>query len=386
MGTSGSGTISNDGAINVGNISGGANLYVDATSITLSGTGTVTLNNANSYIRADGVGGTANTLVNQSTIAGQGYIYDVTLNNQGTILANVSGQTLTILIAPTTNSGTFQANSGSTLYMDGTLANYSPGTSTLTGGTYNAYSGTIELSQASKSGGDVIASNAATILLDGVTAKIADGSGNDILRGFVSSNSGSLTIQNGANLTTASTGFTNSGTVGIGANSTFTVGGSNDYVQSGGLTSLASASAFLAVAAGHAVDINGGTLQGLGTIDGNLVNNGGTIAPGLAGTAGTLTVTGNFTDPMSTLDIQLFSPTSYDVLGIGGTASLNGATLDLSLAAGFTGVTGDTYTILTSTGLSGTFVDNTIVIGNDTFTINYMPPQQNLWVRSGSGS
>ncbi len=198
VGTSGSGTISNDGAINVGNISGGANLYVDATSITLSGTGTVTLNNANSYIRADGVGGTANTLVNQSTIAGQGYIYDVTLNNQGTILANVSGQTLTILIAPTTNSGTFQANSGSTLYMDGTLANYSPGTSTLTGGNYNAYSGTIELSQASKSGGDVIASNAATILLDGVTAKIADGSGNDILRGFVSSNSGSLTIQNGA--------------------------------------------------------------------------------------------------------------------------------------------------------------------------------------------
>ena len=136
---------------------------------------------------------------------------------------------------------------------------------------------------------------------------------------------------------------------------------------------MTSGTSNLTVASGHAVDIDGGTLQGVGTIHGNLVNDGGTISPGLSGTAGTLRVTGTFTDPMSTLDIKLFSPTSFDVLSIGGTASLNGATLDLSLAAGFMGTTGDMFTILTSAGLTGEFSDNTIVIGKDMFTVTYTP-------------
>ena len=92
--------------------------------------------------------------------------------------------------------------------MNGTLTNYTPTTSTLTGGTYNALSGTIELSQANATAGTpaVIATNAATILLDGSTAKIADGSGHDIVRGFLATNTaaGSFTIQNGANVTSAS--------------------------------------------------------------------------------------------------------------------------------------------------------------------------------------
>ena len=110
-----------------------------------------------------------------------------------------------------------------------------PATSTLTGGTYNAFSGTIQLSQANTGTGAVIATNAATILLDGASAKIADGSGNNILQGFFTTNAaaGNFTIQNGANLTSASSDFTNAGTMTIGANSTFTVGGSNNYIQTG---------------------------------------------------------------------------------------------------------------------------------------------------------
>ena len=57
----------------------------------------------------------------------------------------------------------------------------------------------------------------------------------------------------------------------IGANSTFSVGGSHDYIQSGGTTTLTAGTSRLAVASGHSVDLNGGTLQGIGTLQGNLV-------------------------------------------------------------------------------------------------------------------
>jgi hypothetical protein len=64
--------ISNSGQFNIGP-TGAATLYVDSSSVTLSGGGSVTLNNANSYLQGYS-GPTGNTLVNQSTINGQAYI------------------------------------------------------------------------------------------------------------------------------------------------------------------------------------------------------------------------------------------------------------------------------------------------------------------------
>ena len=157
-----------------------------------SGAGVTSLTNGVGHT----IEGSGNLGINS---AGNGF----TLVNNGTILAN---QSVALTIAPsgnTTNNGTFQANSGSTLVMNGNLTNYNSGTSTLTGGSYIAHSGTIELSQANALGGPVISTNAATILLDGATAKIADGGGHNILQGFFSNNAagGNFTIENGANLT-----------------------------------------------------------------------------------------------------------------------------------------------------------------------------------------
>ena len=84
------------------------------------------------------------------------------------------------------------------------------------------------------------------------------------------SGSASTVAQNGANLTTSSGGFTNAGRVDIGANSTFTVGGSHDFVQTGGLTVLQTTTSLRAVALGQKVDIQGGTLPGFGTIAASL--------------------------------------------------------------------------------------------------------------------
>ncbi len=152
----------------------------------------------------------------------------------------------------TTNTGTFQVNSGSTLVMRGALTNYNSGTSTLTGGTYNAFSGTMKLVAT----GNVIATNAATILLDGAAAKITDLSGNNALNGHFATNAaaGNFTIQNGANLTSAASDFTNAGHMTVGNGSTFTVGGGNNF-------------------------LNSGTLEGSGTVVANTLINSGVVAP-----------------------------------------------------------------------------------------------------------
>ena len=308
------GDLTNKGTVLIGGSGGNGNLFVEASTVNLTGGGTVILNNANSEII-----GSSNTLVNKdNTIQGQGTILNLaSFQNQGTVNANVSGGTLSISNVQTTNSGTFQASSGSTLLVNGTLTNYNPTTSTLTGGSYNAYSGTIELSQANATAitPAVITTNAATILLDGATAKIADGSGNNILQGFLTTNAatGTLTIQNGANLTVgATTGFTNNGSLNIGSTSTLTVGGGNNFIQtSTGILSL--------------------------QIGGSSPGNG------------------------------------YSQLVATGSANLDG-TLNVSLVNGFTPYNGEEFVILTSTDLIGTFSNNTIQDGNVTFTVEYSPP------------
>jgi len=143
LGTFLTGDLTNKGTVLIGGSSAAAALYADVSTVNLSGGGTITLNNTNSQLA--GFGGTE-TLVNKdNTIQGQGSISALaSFQNQGTVLANVSGGTLSIDgVTNTTNSGTFQASSGSTLLVNGMLTNYNPSTSTLTSGTYNAYSGAM---------------------------------------------------------------------------------------------------------------------------------------------------------------------------------------------------------------------------------------------------
>ena len=82
---------------------------------------------------------------------------------------------------------------------------------TLTGGTYNVYSGTMQLP------GNVN-TNAATILLDGATGapSLLNGSGTNALANFATNEAaGNFTIQNGVSVTTASSDFDNAGTINL---------------------------------------------------------------------------------------------------------------------------------------------------------------------------
>jgi len=282
-----SGNLVNQGTVLMGGNGIGSTLYIESSTSTFAGGGTVNLSN-NSSIQ--GLSSTQSLVNQDNTIQGQGSIgYLSSFINGGTVNANVSGGTLTIESAPTTNNGTFQVTEGSTLQVN--------------------------------------------------------------------------------------TSFTTTGTVNIGAltdtsASLFQMAGGNDYVQTGGATSLWSAHSTLSA---PTVNIEGGLLQGFGTIQGNLINS-GTVHPGDG--PGILTVMGNYTQNSGgILNIAIGGLTSgsqYSVLSVSGKASLSGM-LEVNFANGFSPTVDDTFVILASSGLSGTFTDNTIQAGNVTFDVEYSP-------------
>jgi hypothetical protein len=327
------GTITNNGTI--AERSGGDNTDIRLVgNITLAGgPGSLTMSN---FVQNRIFGNTGNeqlTVGAGQTIQGAGQIGVglMSLVNNGTVLANVSNNLrITPNAGGVTNNGVFQANAGSTLNVTTGFNNFNNTNGTLTGGTYNVFGttgspGTFQFNNGGFTN-DVL-TNAATILLDGAGSRIFDQGSSNALAKFASNTAtGSFTIQDGRNFTSGAINFGNFGTVTIGSATvsgadTFTVGGTNDYVQSGGTTTLANASSILAVAAGHSVDLFGGTLQGFGTITGNLSNSGGTVMPGTPGVAGVLNVTGNYIDP----------PSSHLFIQIGGPDPLHGLSqLDVS--------------------------------------------------------
>ena len=131
-------------------------------------------------------------------------------------------------------------------------------------------------------------------------------------------------------LNTAATTFTQTGTLDVAAGKTFQ--------RTGGFT-------------------NGGTLSGSGIFDvgaGNALVNNGTVKPGGAAAIGTLGITGNYSQgPGGTLDVELQSGASFDVLSVSGTATLNG-TLNVSYLGGYIG-SGAGHSILAYGARAGTF-------------------------------
>ncbi len=112
-----------------------------------------------------------------------------------------------------TNSGTLAVGVGSSFFAT-TLTNYDAGSKTLTGGTF-VVGGTLRFTGAD------IQTNAANLTLDGPAAQVVDPSSQDALAHLASNTgSGTFTVQNGRNLTTAGM-FLNNGTLAVGPGSTF---------------------------------------------------------------------------------------------------------------------------------------------------------------------
>ena len=119
------------------------------------------------------------------------------------------------------------------------------------------------------------------------------------------------------------------------------------YTQSGGTTDLAGGSVI-----SPTVDLQGGSLTGNGTIQGNLVND-ALVNPGLSNT--TLTVDGNYTQGQDgTLLIGISSLTDFSSLDITGNATLDGA-VEFDFLNGYVPQANDTFAFLDATSVTGDF-------------------------------
>ncbi len=105
------------------------------------------------------------------------------------------------------------------------------------------------------------------------------------------------------------------------------------------------------------VNLEGGTLTGSGVINGNVANS-AAVSPGGVANAGTLSVTGSYTQTSGgSLNVAvggLTAGSQYDQLNVAGTATLGG-TLNASLINGFVPPSGQVFNVLTFASSSGAF-------------------------------
>ncbi|MBA3938508.1 MAG: MBG-2 domain-containing protein, partial [Planctomycetes bacterium] len=198
----------------------------------------------------------------------------------------------------------------------------------------NAADGTLTLHAEAISGGEIISQdgvpatliNAGSLVRSGITGAGIQNS--FLIQGTTLANIGAISLQNGdLHLTTPLTQT---------AGSLHLVGGS--------------------LTADQGVALAGGTFDGAGSLSGNLVNSGGTVAPGGAG-IGTITVIGTYQQNAGgTLAIGLggSGATQRDLLAVTGAAALGG-TLTLALVNGYGLVDGDVFQVVQGAPRSGDF-------------------------------
>jgi len=120
----------------------------------------------------------------------------------------------------------------------------------------------------------------------------------------------------------------------------------------------------------------GGTLQGGGTINGNVDNQSGVISPGGIGITGIITINGDYTQGVSgVIEIEIFdnvsaAGTGYDLLAITGQADLLG-TLTLFPTGGYTVTNNDTIVPVTYGSKTANTFGTINAIGAETVTPTY---------------
>ena len=290
---------------------------------TLSGTGSVQMNNA--AVRFWGGNGTP-TLNLQQPITGQGSILGLVLNNQSTITA--SGGTLNIQPAAggLTNTGTIKALSGSTINLIGAAPFNN------TGGTINALNGSTIWLEANITGGTITSSGTGNYTL------APPGAGAGLLN---LTNAGTFNVPSGAGLNWTGT-ITNTGLFNllgqIFTNGTVTLKGSGTVLMNSGNFDGLNANSL----------VNQQLIHGTGSFFGITLTNQATI--NADNSSGMLSISGSPTTNTGTLEasgggtLELASVTNNTG---GNIEALNGSTV--ILASGFSGSGGTLSTSGTGT-------------------------------------
>jgi hypothetical protein len=164
---------------------------------------------------------------------------------------------------------------------------------------------------------------------------------------------GTVRADRGAGNLTCSTPFVNVGVVTVDSARTFSfLTSTGTYAQTAGVTTLRKGT--ITISAPTGLEIQGGTLQGIGTISGGL-NNGGQVLPGLS--PGALSITGKYTQADNAalrVEIAGTSTSQYDRLLVSDRALLRG-TLQVSLINSFTPSLGDSFVIVQYSSGQGLF-------------------------------
>ena len=338
-------------------------------------------------------------------------------NNTGTV--NVESGTLTLSGGGVSNGGTFNLTSGQILEISNSVYTFSNGAKIngsgnlwVSGGTLQA-DGNWTLSTISTWNGGTfkssnIITNSGTLFIGGYDYKYLNAQLNNtgtIVENHSNSSYYSLYFQNGAILNNSgiyelqqgliynysnSVGtFNNSGTfkkttadtatIGVAFNNTGTVEAnlgtlnfSNSYTHNNANLVLKGGT----VTFSNALNINGGSIEGNGSINIGVTNSGLLNPRYVSNTEfGRLTINGNYAETNSaSINIQLggsTAGTNFDQVDINGTATFDG-TLNVGLLNNFTPTLGSTFDVLTYDSLS--FLSNLNFTGLDiNSTLQFLP-------------
>ena len=238
----------------------------------------------------------------------------------------------------------------------GTLA--LTGVNTYTGGT-TINGGLINFGAASNFG-------PGTVALAGGGLQWAASTTTDISSRLAPLGSGGGVFDTNGNNVTFATGLSGSGGLTKQGNGMLSLNGTNTYT---GATIVSGGTLAVNGSLASTVTVNaGGMLGGNGTV-GGLVANGGTLAPG--NSIGTLNVSGNFSQAGGVYQVEANAAGQSDRINVGGTATLQGGTVQVLAQAGSYGKS-TTYTILNATGgVSGTYAGVTSNFAFLTPTLSY---------------
>ena len=316
---------------------------------TWGGTGSLVFGGSTASSITSGVGRSL-TIADDLTLRGKKLTIDSNLpllTIQGTLAVEQAGGIFDISPVSVSNQGTVRAAAGGEFHVHSTntsgllnLTNQSLTgsvyTASLTGGNwYIAPSGTLRLYYNTTTSVQANALNA-DLTLDGGLSNVYGSQSTtfDALGAIASVGAdGSLTVTGGRNLSPAGT-FSSAGNLTVGNGSSFIPTGAT-YTQSGGSTYVQSGGTLLAT--GKSLQLQGGTLKGTGTVNADVSNTAGTVAPG--NSPGFLDITGNYVQgPGGTLDLEIAgrdpNVPEFDRLRVTGTAMIDGA-IHVDLLDGF---------------------------------------------------
>jgi len=381
------GNLTNNGTLTLDSTSTYTDLIINASNVTLSGSGTLVLGGGDIYdqVAADTNG---DILTNEITITGQGTIGEgsLVLNNSGTINANVSGANLTLSPytgAASTNSGTLEATGGGGLLLsNGTWTN----TGTISAGTGSAVylenGVTINGGTLSTSGTGWIYGDVGGSTLSGVT--LSSGSQFEVLNGQTTDLIGTIT---------------NKGTMTLGSTSTYTIfdvpSGTTTLTGGGTLVMGAGAQYSEITGASGAAFVNSNnTIEGYGNIgEGALtLTNNGTIN---ANTSPTVINTPLYVQSANTMtNTSIMEATNGGDLDIYGTNLTNSGSGAVIEALGADGSGNPSYVVLyggsvtggtlTTTGAGVIYGEDNAELINVTNTGNFQVPNGQLVELSGT--